>query len=67
MRNQDRVLTRQTISEKVWDMSYEPASNVIDVFISALRRKIDRNFERPLIHTVVGAGYRLGLSEDSVR
>ena len=63
MRNTDRVLTRQGIAEKVWDMNYEPSSNVIDVYISALRKKIDRDFERPLIHTVIGAGYRFGLMD----
>ena len=60
MRNPNRVLTRATIAEKVWDMNYEPSSNVIDVYISTLRGKIDRNYERPLIHTVIGAGYRFG-------
>lgn len=64
MRNPDRVLTRQSISEKVWDMNYEPSSNVIDVFISSLRRKMDRDFERPLIHTVIGAGYRFGIMDE---
>lgn len=66
MRNPDRVLTRQAITEKVWDMNYEPSSNVIDVFISALRRKMDRDFERPLIHTVIGAGYRFGIIDKPV-
>ena len=60
-RNPDRVLDRMTIAQKVWDMSYEPTSNVIDVYISTLRRKIDRGFGQPLIHTVVGMGYRFGL------
>lgn len=62
LRNPDKVLTRTLIGEKVWDMSFEPESNVIDVYISQLRRKIDRPFEHALIETVVGAGYRL-LSE----
>lgn len=62
MRNSDRVLTRQTITEKVWDMNYEPDSNVIDVYISALRRKIDRGQGRKLIHTVIGSGYRFGVA-----
>ncbi len=61
MRNTDRVLPRSSIVEQVWDMNYEPSSNVVDVYISALRRKIDRNFERPLIHTVIGTGYRFGV------
>ena len=57
LRNPDRVLTRTTIGEKVWDMNFDPASNVIDVYISTLRRKMDRGFERELIHTVIGSGY----------
>jgi len=64
MRNPDRVLARTMIAEKVWDMNYEPTSNVIDVYISALRRKIDIPFDRPLIHTVVGTGYRFGLMDE---
>lgn len=60
MRNPDRVLTRTSIVEKVWDMNYEPESNVVDVYISALRKKIDRDFDSPLIHTVIGTGYRFG-------
>ena len=60
MRNPDRVLDRMTIAQKVWDISYEPSSNVIDVYISALRKKVDRDFETSLIHTVVGMGYRFG-------
>lgn len=64
IRNADRVIDRMTIAQKVWDMDYEPASNVIDVYISTLRKKIDRDFEIPLIHTIVGMGYRFGVSED---
>ena len=60
MRNADRVVDRMTITQKVWDINYEPATNVIDVYVSSLRKKIDRDFERPLIHTVVGMGYRFG-------
>jgi DNA-binding response OmpR family regulator len=63
MRNPDRVLERTAIAQKVWDMNYEPTSNVIDVYISTLRKKIDKGYDRPLIHTVVGAGYRFGLDE----
>jgi DNA-binding response OmpR family regulator len=59
-RNPERVLDRMTIAQKVWDMTYEPSSNVIDVYISTLRRKIDRGYDPPLIHTVVGMGYRFG-------
>jgi len=64
MRNTDRVLSRTMITEKVWDMNYEPSSNLIDVYISTLRKRIDRNFARPLIHTVIGTGYRFGVMEE---
>jgi two-component system, OmpR family, copper resistance phosphate regulon response regulator CusR len=59
MRNPNRVLTRTAISEHVWDMNFESESNVIDVYISMLRRKLDRGFEKKLIHTVIGTGYML--------
>lgn len=61
MRNPNRVLSRTQIAEKVWDMNYEPGSNVIDVYVSALRKKLDRSFERELFHTIKGAGYRFGV------
>src|SRR5262245_49750169 len=60
MRNPDRVVARQTLVQKIWDSEYQPASNAIDVHISSLRKKIDRDFSEPFIHTVVGAGYRFG-------
>lgn len=63
LRNQNRVLSRAQIGENVWDMNFEAASNVIDVYISSLRKKIDRANLRPLIHTVKNAGYRFGLME----
>ncbi|MBS0186662.1 MAG: response regulator transcription factor [Planctomycetes bacterium] len=61
MRNPNRVLSRAQIGENVWDINFEPTSNVIDVYISSLRRKIDRAGSRPLIHTVKNAGYRFGV------
>ncbi len=61
MRNPNRVLSRIQIGEKVWDMNFEPGSNVIDVYVSSLRKKVDRGFERELIHTIKGAGYRFGV------
>lgn len=57
IRRRDRVLPRTTIGEHVWETDYDPDSNVIDVYVSMLRRKLDRDFEKPLIHTVIGAGY----------
>ncbi|MEZ6235723.1 MAG: response regulator transcription factor [Phycisphaerales bacterium] len=63
MRNPNRVLSRIQIGERVWDMNFEPGSNVIDVYVSSLRKKIDRGFERELIHTIKGAGYRFGVMD----
>jgi DNA-binding response OmpR family regulator len=57
MMNPDRILSRYTISEKVWDMNFDPKSNVIDSFIKYLRQKVDRGFQKKLIHTVRGSGY----------
>lgn len=59
MRAPGRVMTRTMLLEKVWDYGFDPQTNVIDVHISRLRRKIDDGFEPPLIHTVRGAGYSL--------
>jgi len=58
MMNPDKVLTRETISEHLWDMNFEPKSNVIESFVKFLRQKIDRGYNARLIHTVRGAGYR---------
>ncbi|TVP54249.1 MAG: DNA-binding response regulator [Halomonadaceae bacterium] len=63
MRHADQVVTRTMLLEKVWDYHFDPQTNVIDVHISRLRSKIDKGFERPLLHTVRGAGYML--REDS--
>lgn len=63
MRSQNRVLSRSQIGERVWELDFEPTSNVVDVYISALRRKIDQNVERPLIHTIKNAGYRFGIMD----
>ncbi len=59
MRNAGHVVTRTMLLEQVWDYNFDPQTNVIDVHISRLRRKIDRGFEAPLLHTVRGAGYSL--------
>ena len=59
MRHAGQVVTRTMLLEKVWDYSFDPQTNVIDVHISRLRQKIDKEFERPLLHTVRGAGYSL--------
>ncbi|MEO0544363.1 MAG: response regulator transcription factor [Pseudomonadota bacterium] len=57
MRNADRVVTRTMLLEHVWDYHFDPQTNVIDVHISRLRSKIEKGFEKPLLHTVRGAGY----------
>jgi two-component system OmpR family response regulator len=62
MRNRDQVVTRTMLLENVWDYHFDPQTNVIDVHISRLRRKIDKDFEPTLIHTVRGAGYKLSES-----
>ncbi|MDQ6954179.1 MAG: response regulator transcription factor [Mariprofundaceae bacterium] len=63
LRNPNKVLSRTLIGEHVWDMNFDPESNVIDVYISHLRNKIDKKFDVPLLHTMRGQGYLL--SEDS--
>jgi two-component system OmpR family response regulator len=55
--NMGQVVTRTMLLEHVWDYHFDPQTNVIDVHISRLRAKIDKNFDRPLLHTVRGAGY----------
>lgn len=62
MRNHDQVVTRTMLLENVWDYHFDPQTNVIDVHISRLRRKIDKDFPPALIHTVRGAGYKLSES-----
>ncbi|MBV8737808.1 MAG: response regulator transcription factor [Alphaproteobacteria bacterium] len=59
MRNSGQVVTRTMLLEHVWDYHFDPQTNVIDVHVSRLRQKIDKNFERTLLHTVRGAGYCL--------
>lgn len=59
MRNAGKVVTRTMIAEHVWDINFDSFTNVIDVYINRLRQKIDRGFDRPLIHTVRGRGYML--------
>ncbi|WP_408952566.1 winged helix-turn-helix domain-containing protein [Lysobacter sp. Hz 25] len=61
MRQAERVVTRTMLLEAVWDYHFDPQTNVIDVHISRLRQKIDQGHARPLLHTVRGAGYRLGM------
>ncbi len=59
LRHTGQVVTRTMLLEKVWDYHFDPQTNVIDVHISRLRGKIDRDFDVPLLHTIRGAGYLL--------
>ena len=60
MRNKGRVLSRNDIAEKVWDVSFDFGSNIVDVYVNFLRKKIDKGFDNRLIHTKVGFGYVFG-------
>jgi len=57
MRNPGRVLSRNDIAGKVWDTSFDFGTNVVDVYVNFLRKKIDKGFEKKLIHTRIGLGY----------
>ncbi len=57
MKYANQVVTRTMLLENVWDYHFDPQTNVIDVHISRLRSKIDKNFDKPLLHTIRGAGY----------
>jgi two-component system OmpR family response regulator len=59
MRHAGQSVTRTMLLEKVWDYHFDPQTNVIDVHVSRLRAKIDKGFDRPMLQTVRGAGYRL--------
>lgn len=61
-RNAGRVVTRTMLLEQVWDYHFDPGTNVIDVHVSRLRRKLEAESEAPILHTVRGAGYRLEAS-----
>jgi len=63
MRNAGRVMSRTMLFEKVWDYHFDSGTNVIDVHIGRLRKKIDKGYDPPLIHTVRGAGYRIRASK----
>lgn len=65
MRNPNRVLTRSLIGERVWDLVFEDESNVIEVYVSRLRHKIDHGFDPSLIQTVIGMGYILSAEKPS--
>jgi DNA-binding response OmpR family regulator len=59
LRNAGKVLSRSELAERVWDISFDPGTNVVDVYVNYLRKKIDHGHEKKLIQTVVGVGYVL--------
>jgi len=60
LRHKERVVTRTMMLEGVWDYHFDPGTNVVDVHMSRLRRKLDDGFDPPMLHTIRGAGYMLG-------
>ncbi|MCG3136487.1 MAG: Transcriptional activator protein CzcR [Phycisphaerae bacterium] len=64
IRNAGHVLSRTMLLEHVWDMNQDPLTNVVDVHINRLRKKIDHGFDHPLIHTIRGVGYVLRETEN---
>ena len=67
MRNPGRVLSRNDIAERVWDMSFDSGTNVVDVYVNFLRKKIDKGYNKKLIHTRVGFGYIFGKNSMLIR
>lgn len=59
MRNDGKLVTRTMLLQHVWDLNFDPQTNVIDVHVSRLRGKVDKGFSTPLLHTIRGRGYRL--------
>jgi DNA-binding response OmpR family regulator len=57
MRNKGKVLSRPDIAEKVWEITFDTGTNIVDVYVNILRKKIDKDFENKLIHTRIGLGY----------
>lgn len=64
MRHVEQTVTRKMLLEGVWDYSFDPGTNVIDVHVSRLRKKLDEGFDQPMLHTVRGAGYRFGAAAE---
>lgn len=63
LHHQDQIVTRNMLLEHVWDFHFDPQTNVVDTQISRLRSKIDKDFDKPLLHTIRGRGYRLSENE----
>ncbi|KAA9354929.1 response regulator transcription factor [Larkinella humicola] len=64
MKNQNKALSRNEITEKVWDVNFDTGTNVVDVYVNYLRKKIDKDFSPKLIHTITGIGYIMQESEE---
>ncbi len=64
LRNKNKVVSRAEISEKVWDIHFDTGTNVIDVYVNFLRKKIDKEFDKKLIQTMVGMGYVINSDEN---
>jgi two-component system OmpR family response regulator len=65
LRNPEQILTRTMIFQAVWGYGFDPGTNLIDVHVRGLRQKLDTPGAAPLLHTVRGAGYRLGSAQDA--
>lgn len=63
LRNKERILTKAQIAEHIWNYDFEYSSNIVEVYIKYLRRKMDENFKEKLIHTVRGMGYILKIKK----
>lgn len=64
LRNQGRVISRVDIAEKIWDINFDTGTNIIDVYVNFIRKKIDKHYSPKLIHTVIGMGYVLREGEN---
>lgn len=65
-RNANRVISKNQILENVWEMDFDPESNIVEVYMYQLRKKIDKGFDVSLIETIVGAGYKLKGNKSSL-
>ena len=65
MRNSGRVITRNQLAKEVWGLDFDPGTNIVDVYINHLRKKIDVGFEKKLIRTERGKGYLFSDKENS--
>ena len=66
MRNAGRRITRAMIIEHVWNLSFDTCTNVVDVYVNYLRRKVDDGYGKHLIHTIRGVGYELSARSETV-